>query len=660
MLLLTTLSLLALSHITTAQDANSNNNDNDLYHLFGSVVFIRSGERTPTSLYTPGPQSLTPLGAQQMHALGANFRSRYISPSTGSPRTFGVQKIQDISPDVLVQDQLSIQTLEKPYLVASAQAFMQGLYPPHSNPNQAPDSSYTLGNGSTVDFPLGGYQYPNVQVLGSLDPRSIYLDGLTNCSVAKRANLMYQLEEEYLRTRSAEKAFYANLSSMTWASAGMGEDEEDEQVKEARIDYRYATQVYENLSYALNHDQETYESLSKAAGTQDDVVTRARILADKMAYYTFANTTSSTSDDDHQAVAGKTLAALILGQLQRIVDKHTLSASEVAGVNAPELTLLFGDSEPMTSFFDLAMVQNSSDKFKAAPTYGSAMVFELFTLRRDPAFPTKDNLSDLRVRFYFHNATSTSSSTSSSSTNSTESLTSYSLFNDPSPDTPWPTYQDMVQRIMLNHASSWCQLCDSPALFCAGFDGSSSAFDQFPKSTDTLLNGKWSTSKVSPAVAGVIGAVVALVVAALVFAAGMVFAGVRVQRHPSSSSHHARSFHSPPFFFFGRRGQGRFDRKYGGDTKSPFPFGGAGGFKGAAKLASDPDLSLHGNAVPPAGAGMGAAVLKGHERVGSWELRQKEVGREIRMDDESPRASFDGIDEAVGGGGRRVEPVERI
>lgn len=212
MLVLPLSALLALASTSNAQTSK----ENPIYNNFGTVVFVRSGERTPTKFRDPGPQSLTALGAQQMLQLGANFRRRYITP-VGEPRNFGVQNIEGMSRDVLVPDQLFIQTLEKPYLASSAQAFMQGLYPPHAvNTNrdgeESADPSYTLSNGSSVDFPMGGYQYPNIQVLGHLDPRSIYIDGLTNCSVAKQATVMYQLSEEYLRTRSAEKAFYANFS----------------------------------------------------------------------------------------------------------------------------------------------------------------------------------------------------------------------------------------------------------------------------------------------------------------------------------------------------------------------------------------------------------------------------------------------------------------
>jgi len=77
-------------------------------------------------------------------------------------------------------------------------------------------------------------------------------------------------------------------------------------------------------------------------------------------------------------------------------------------------------------------------------------------------------------------------------------------------------------------------------------------------------------------------------------------------------------------------------------------------------LASDPDVSLSGNAVPPATAAAGIVSFggdhkRGHERVGSWELRQKEFGKDIG--EASPRSSFEAIDAVAT---RGVESHDRV
>jgi hypothetical protein len=77
-------------------------------------------------------------------------------------------------------------------------------------------------------------------------------------------------------------------------------------------------------------------------------------------------------------------------------------------------------------------------------------------------------------------------------------------------------------------------------------------------------------------------------------------------------------------------------------------------------LASDPDVSLSRNAVPPATATSGIVSFggdhkRGHERVGSWELRQKEFGKDIG--EASPRSSFEAIDAVAT---RGVESHDRV
>lgn len=145
-----------------------------------------------------------------------------------------------------------------------------------------------------------------------------------------------------------------------------------------------------------------------------------------------------------------------------------------------------------------------------------------------------------------------------------------------------------------------------------------------------LNDNEKSHSKLSPAVAGVIGAVVTLAVAGLLFAVAMLVGGIR--------------FH-------------RVER----NNKSQL-----GGFKGSRKLASDADLSLPKNGVAPAGIvsfGGDAGTRKTpHERIGSWELRQKEFGPGAKggaLGEEtvSRRESMEAIEAAMS---RPVEPTERV
>lgn len=209
-MLKTFLAVLATAWLTEAQD------ENDLYNNFGAVVFIRTGDRTPLS--RTGTPVLTPLGAQQMYELGQNFRGRYIS-STGVPLGLDVKNLPDMSLDTLNNDQLYIQTPDQPHLVAAAQAFMQGLYPPSSlNSSRVgplADGATILGNGSVIDAPLGGYQYPKIESLGNLDPQSIYINGADGCPTSQVQSAMYETTDEFMSTQTAADSVYKSLD-LAW------------------------------------------------------------------------------------------------------------------------------------------------------------------------------------------------------------------------------------------------------------------------------------------------------------------------------------------------------------------------------------------------------------------------------------------------------------
>ncbi|KAJ4301901.1 hypothetical protein N0V90_003997 [Kalmusia sp. IMI 367209] len=577
--------VLAAARVIQAQD--------DI-NMVGTVAFIRSGERTPW--VRSGTEMLTALGAQQMYELGQNFRGRYIDENSGATQ-MGARNIAGMSQDQLQPDQLFIQTLDKPYLVASAQAFMQGLYPPSSlnATRNGPwaDAVGLLANHTAVDYPLDGYQYANIMTVGSLDPQSIYISGHDDCPNAQLESALYEISEHYLSTQTAEKAFYEDLS-LSWFNGD---------IPAGMLDYMNAYGIYDDLSYYYTHDANTFADLTN--GNNSGVFEKVRYLADQDAWYRYGNVSSDTDTiSAYRAMAGKTLTALLLGRFQDIVQND----GNTTNGYSPALTLLFGDYEPILSFLSIAEIdyQAQTQRWHAIPPFASALILELFT-RGDASPADEDNLW---VRFSFHNGTDDYDG---------QAPQAYSIFrNGPSHmDMPWRDFSASMERVMVNQPSDWCDQCSSGALFCLGVED--------PTVNVGLLAPAKKHEKVSPVVAGVIGAVVTLVVAGLLFAAAMFVGGIRfhrVQRRESS----------------------------------------LGGFKGSAKLASDVDVSLSKNGVAPAGiVSLGGDDAKGnkrvaHERVGSWELRAKE-GRSGDLGDESRRGSFEAIEAAMA---RPVEPVERI
>lgn len=290
----------------------------------------------------------------------------------------------------------------------------------------------------------------------------------------------------------------------------------------------------------------------------------------------FANRT-----DPVKSISGRSLATQILSTFN--------NAIQMEG-QTNKLNLWFGDFSPMVSFAALAgLTSNQNAIFYNIPPMGSSFVIELFSMVADDSstsgFP---NTSDMFVRFFFQNGTDEYSD-----------LVNYPLFGR-SPSSEYVSYSEFVSglsQFSLSGVREWCETCGSYSIFCPAYTG----VDDSPISNSSHRRG------LSPTVAGVIGALVALAVVAFVFVLLMLLAGFRVHRKE-------------------------------GKKRSSIA-----GFKGSQKLASDQDLTL-----PKGGAG--ATVLstepetsKGHERVGSWELREqakkKEAGQMGAVTSPPPRRS---------------------
>jgi hypothetical protein len=197
------LAVLAAAWLIEAAD------DSQSRHPHGAVAFMRTGERTP--IISPGSSKLSPLGAQQMHTLGQMFRGRYMGDENFNG--LGHDPIATLNENMINPDQLFIQALDRPYLQASAQAFLQGLYPPYSFGNgPTMDGNGILANGTVIENPLDGYQYAPIEIVGELDPGSVYIAGDQRCPLSIRESLMYQTTDQYLETRAESESFYNSLN----------------------------------------------------------------------------------------------------------------------------------------------------------------------------------------------------------------------------------------------------------------------------------------------------------------------------------------------------------------------------------------------------------------------------------------------------------------
>lgn len=120
---------LAIAILATVLLTPFSNAQEDSYTVLSSVVFVRSGERTPRILSNV-PPTLTSLGARQAYAAGSFFRNRYIS-STSSDSDFDKAPLRGLSPNSVDPRQLYVLAWDSHPTIATAQAFMQGFYPPY-------------------------------------------------------------------------------------------------------------------------------------------------------------------------------------------------------------------------------------------------------------------------------------------------------------------------------------------------------------------------------------------------------------------------------------------------------------------------------------------------------------------------------------------------
>jgi hypothetical protein len=130
---------------------------------WGALVLSLYGERAP-EIRVPFPY-LTPLGAQQAFAAGSAIRTRYIEgPGTSITESY---PIPGLAVNAIDNSQLYLLARDDDYIAGSAQAFMQGVYPPLGDAYVDPDA--ILANGTLEQYPLGGYQYATIDVISPLD-----------------------------------------------------------------------------------------------------------------------------------------------------------------------------------------------------------------------------------------------------------------------------------------------------------------------------------------------------------------------------------------------------------------------------------------------------------------------------------------------------------
>ncbi|KAF7547774.1 hypothetical protein G7046_g8904 [Stylonectria norvegica] len=532
--------LLLLSLLIASVTAQSNSSDDKVW---ASVAFINNGERTPLAgdLRTV----LTPKGAQQMLRQGTAFRARYTQNGVNDSDYEGIETayLQGLSTHVLDNSELDISSQTYEWVVGGATAFLQGLYPP--TPGSFDSSTggisiareYALGDNIT-NYPLDGYQYPAIRTLGNLDLTSTGIQGTTRCSAWETemsTNLTKQ--ETWQNLYDVSFDFYQEMFSTAPLVGSID-------LADANIWNAYA--IYDYVNYMHVHNETVYENLKNASSK----LFYLQSYATQMERAKNVNANGKGDDDPTNVlhtIAGRTLANSVALQF--------LSNMRWGG-GRDKLTLMFGSYEPILSFLFISGITDTarsivSGPFASMPQPGAAMIFEMYG--ENPDDPNQQpSFDDLSVRFLYR-----------ASADADEAFVTYPLFDTNGTSLTYSAFINKMSYYAVD-AEMWCDICGpTPAPWCTGIQSSGGS-----KSSSDPNNGTFS-----PAVAGIVGAVLTgallLVVVGSLFAVG----GWRFKR-PDQDQH----------------------------TVS------AGGFKGPEKKDGDKDVAV---------AKTGAQ----HERVGSWELR---------------------------------------
>lgn len=325
----------------------------------------------------------------------------------------------------------------------------------------------------------------------------------------------------------------------------------------SQANYWNSYELYDFVKYMYAHNETANEGFKDTANETLSTL-ESYALQVETAYNTAPYESPSDETNRLYTIAGRTLAARIEKQF---------GAAIGSAAAKQKLTVMFGSHRPLMSFFDIAGLRqadgNGTGPFDALPENGAAMVFELVGGSDDSiSIPKQDDLS---VRFVYRKNADKDSK-----------FETAPLFGSESGSTmPWSAFSREMTRLAVQ-TGEWCSLCNAAdALWCSAGDrlilGGSGGGSSSSSSSD---GGK--KSGIAPAVAGVIGAVVAVVLTGLIALALFFVGGFRL-----------------------RRGENAGDG--GGDAAG-------GGFKGAGRMPDDKDVAIN-----KAGTQ--------HTRVGSWELR---------------------------------------
>jgi hypothetical protein len=464
--------------------------------ILGIYIFHRHGDRSTKSY---PPTHLTDLGYAEVFQSGSFYRSRYIDSNATNP-IFG------ISSDLVKGSQLSVQSPTDDVLQNSATGFLQGLYPPVG----ASLGSETIGNGSVIQSPLGGYQLIPVSVLAPTSPvsqpgDSVWLEGTSGCQNAIVSSNNYFLSQDFQNLANNTSAFYKTILPVinTTFTAATDIYKNAYASKHPTSSLRFATNnlVWDYIQVSMIHNT----TIQSSGLLTPSNILQLQTLSDHHEFNLAYN-----ASDTVRAIDGAVLAAQVVQALN----------ATITGKSTPSINVQLGEYANFLSFFGLAQLPAASVNFTGINNFASSMVFELVTNStvNTTSYPSTDDIS---VRFLFANGTAGQAP-----------LNTYALFGQSQTEVSWSSFVDEMGKFAIGSQDAWCAVCGAGSTACntttSASSGSSSAS---PTASSTSGGGG-----ISRAVDGVIGAMVTLAVILALIALLLLVGGFRLVKKAASTA----------------------------------------------------------------------------------------------------------------------------
>lgn len=427
----------------------------------GVFIFHRHGDRTSKA---HAPTRLTELGQHQVLTAGEYFRDKYVTSD---------YPIHQVSQEVVVNSQINVEAPVDVVLQNSAQAFLQGLYPPVKDTV----GTQMLANGTKVFAPLNLIPVNQVssaiKIESDIDPENVhFLQNISGCDAAITSSKKYYESEEFKTLEASTKDFYQRLVPVI-----NGTFDAD------YASFKNAYSIYDLINVAVINNK----TIPSSELLDNDTLFQLRTLADKQQFGL-----AYSKEEPERAISGRELAAQIVQHLDEVI--FSKSASKIG--------IQFGAYATFLSFFGAAQLPSVSDDFTGVVDYASSMTFEMFT-EKDVTQGYPD-IEDINIRFLFSNGSA-----------SYMGQKAYPLFGQGSEVLPYSTFKSEMYKFAISTAQEWCEICGADS--CPSYS-----------SSDVKMAQQSNLGGMSLYAAGVIGAFVTMVFVLGVQSLIMFFGGMRV------------------------------------------------------------------------------------------------------------------------------------